>query len=690
MHSIWQLALASVILLFALMLIPSHRSRLRYNLAFGTLILMVAMPIGTWIYQSQQIAPVSPTVLSIAVNSPETFAHAVSAPSLPEKAGTFIGDLTNFFQENGQILALLWLMGALVFGLRTAGGFWYLSKLRRNWSEPSNMERQAMLHSLAARMNLKRRVTLLESAKVSTPIVIGALQPAILLPAGMMHGLSTQELEYMLAHELAHILRRDFLMNVFQTLAEIMLFFHPAVWVVSRIVREERENCVDEMVVAAFGNKKEYATALLNLESLRSTPRLAPAANGGQLLRRVKRIMGVREQKSMWSAGLVTSLFALLVIVTLVTGLGEKVKAAVFNYPSEELLSEDQDTQAQWVSKPTQPIQNKKIVIKSVETVIDTPKMVITLLENGREVRLTMDENGELVSVQENGKDVAPDQYEAYQQMAANYYQKYGNGLPAIAPPPARVPNAPTPGGDPFQAFGQGFADLFNGLGDMMAEMPVFDENGSFARQMEELAQNLAMLPQDGQEPDSMKMAEFERKMEEWGERFESGFGKDMEAWGEKWEQWGEQFGADMEARFDEDKMEEWGKNMEREIEARVESQDWEAFGERMEQLGEEIEAKMEAQADQMEAHAEEMEAKAEANRINNALKSMERDMLRDDLIETPENYKLRINDKGMWVNGKKVDEKTHRQYLRKLEELTGEDIDSDNEFSVTKNIKHK
>lgn len=689
MHSIWQLALASVILLFALMLIPSHRSKLRYNLAFGTLILMVALPIGTWIYQSQQIVPNHPTLISVTVNSPETFAHAATRPSLPEEAGSFLDSVSGFFQANGQLLALLWLMGAMVFGLRTAGGFWYLRKLRRNWSEPSNMERQAMLHSLAARMKVKRRVSLLESSKVSTPIVIGTLQPAILLPAGMMHGLSTQELEYMLAHELAHILRRDFLMNVFQTLAEILLFFHPAVWVVSRIVREERENCVDEMVVNAFGNKKEYATALLNLESLRSTPRLAPAANGGQLLRRVKRIMGVRERKSMWSAGIVTGLFALLVIVTLVTGLGEKVKAAVFNHPVEELLLEDQDTHAVWVNKPTQPHQLKKIVLKSVETVVDTPKMVVTLLENGKEVRLTLDEKGELVSVQDNGKDVSPEKFEEYQQMASVYFQKYGNGLPAVAPPPARVPNPPAPG-DPFQGFGQGFTDLFNGLGDMMAEMPIFDENGAFARQMEELAQNLAMLPMDGQEPDSLKMLEFERKMEQWGERFEQDFGKDMEAWGEKWEKWGEQFGADMESRFDEDKMEAWSRNMEREIEAKVHAQDWEAFGERMEQLGEEIEAKMEADAERLEAQAEQMKAKAEANRINTALKSIERDMVRDDLIDSPENYKLRINDKGMWVNGKKVEDKTHRQYLRKLEELTGEGIDSDNEFSVTKNIKHK
>lgn len=688
MHSIWQLALAAIFLLFALMLIPAHRTRLRYNLAFGTLILMVALPIGTWVYQSQQVTAAAelPTPIGIEYFGAAAMANPGAAqPDLSLQAASWLETTTQFFRENGQILALLWLLGALVFGVRTAGGFWYLRKLRHQWSQPAQSERQAILLSLAQRMQVKKPVQLLESAKVSAPIVIGALQPAILLPAGMMHGLSAQEVEYMLAHELAHILRRDFLMNVFQTLAEIMLFFHPAIWVVSRIIREERENCVDGMVVEAFGNKKEYASALLSLESLRSSPRLAPAANGGQLLRRVKRIMGVSERKPVWSAGIVTGLFALLVIVTLVTGLGEKVKAAVFNQPTMEMEEEPADSPNALVN--ASPTKTQKIVLKSVETVVDTPKMVITLLENGREVRLTMDENGELISVTDDGENVDPAEFERYQAMAAGYYQQYGPAVPGNPAAP-RAPRAPMPG-SPFDALGDGLADLFSGLGAMMSEMPIFDENGAFARQMEELTHNLAMLPQDGEEPDSLKMAEFEKAMEAWGERFESEFGRDMEAWGEKWEKWGEQFGEDMENRFDEEKMEAWGKELERRIETSIKEEDWEEFGKRMEKIGEEIEIKMQAEADKADAMAAKAEARAEANRLNSALKSMEQDMVRDGLIKSADNYKLKINDKGMWVNGKKVDSDVHRRYHKKLERTTGENIDSKNEFIVTKNVKH-
>jgi hypothetical protein len=125
------------------------------------------------------------------------------------------------------------------------------------------------------------------------PTVIGWLRPVILLPASTLTGLSAAQIEALLAHELAHIRRYDYLINLLQTAVETLLFYHPAVWWISRQIREEREHCCDDLAVAACGNVLIYARALAELERLRvAAPRFAVAATGGPLVRRIQRLIG--------------------------------------------------------------------------------------------------------------------------------------------------------------------------------------------------------------------------------------------------------------------------------------------------------------------------------------------------------------------------------------------------------------
>ena len=119
------------------------------------------------------------------------------------------------------------------------------------------------------------------------------MKPVVLLPASALAGLTPQQLEAILAHELAHIRRHDYLVNLLQTLVETLLFYHPAVWWLSRRIRIERENCCDDLAVSLCGDPCTYARALADLEALRGPARsLAMAANGGSLLQRVRRLLG--------------------------------------------------------------------------------------------------------------------------------------------------------------------------------------------------------------------------------------------------------------------------------------------------------------------------------------------------------------------------------------------------------------
>jgi len=148
----------------------------------------------------------------------------------------------------------------------------------------------------------------LESAVVQVPAVIGWLRPVVLLPASALTGLSPLQLDALLAHELAHVRRGDYLVNLLQTVIETLLFYHPAVWWVSARVRQEREHCCDDLAVTVCGDAMVYARALVGMEGLRVPPRaFAPAAAGGSLLHRVRRLVapGTPEIFPRWAAGIV-------------------------------------------------------------------------------------------------------------------------------------------------------------------------------------------------------------------------------------------------------------------------------------------------------------------------------------------------------------------------------------------------
>ena len=130
----------------------------------------------------------------------------------------------------------------------------------------------ATLDDLRHRLGVSRPVRLLKSALVEVPTVIGWFRPVILLPAATLSGLTPGQLEAILAHELAHVRRLDYLVNAFQCLVETLMFYHPIAWWISRCIREERENCCDDLVVEVCGDRLGYARALVTLEGLRAEP----------------------------------------------------------------------------------------------------------------------------------------------------------------------------------------------------------------------------------------------------------------------------------------------------------------------------------------------------------------------------------------------------------------------------------
>lgn len=209
------------------------------------------------------------------------------------------------------LLVGVWLAGVLALSLVHLGGLRRVRQVRRS-ARPAGDVWQAALERLCRRMGIARPVELLETATLAVPAVAGWLRPVLLLPASTLTGLSPQQVEALIAHELAHVRRGDLAVNLLQAAIETLLFYHPAAWWISRVVREERESCCDDLAVAACGDRLVYARALADLEGLRAATLPAGAfgalgADGGTLLARIRRLLAPQtppRRGNAWLAGL--------------------------------------------------------------------------------------------------------------------------------------------------------------------------------------------------------------------------------------------------------------------------------------------------------------------------------------------------------------------------------------------------
>lgn len=228
-----------------------------------------------------------------------------------------------------------WLGIVCLLSLRLLLGYGRVRRIRRLSCESLGVSWTEKLVDLANQLRVSRPVRLCQSALVEVPTVIGWLRPVILFPASALAGLSPAQLEAILAHELAHVRRHDYLVNLLQNLIETLLFYHPAVWWVSRQLSQERELCCDDLTVLVCGDRMVYATALAMLEESRcAAGGLALAATGGSLLGRIRRLAGLPTQSDRsgwWLAGTVA---LLLVGAFLFVSRGSLIAAASAKAPN--------------------------------------------------------------------------------------------------------------------------------------------------------------------------------------------------------------------------------------------------------------------------------------------------------------------------------------------------------------------
>ena len=216
------------------------------------------------------------------------------------------------------VLPLLWLVGALATNLWLATGVLGTWRLRRQASAVMPAWMQRRLRRVLDEIGCAGRVLVRTSDRIVTPLLVGIIRPVVMIPTCLVTRLTPEQLELVLLHELAHLLRRDNIILLLQRLAESLLFFQPAVWSVSAWIRQEREHCCDTFVLRYRRDPRRYAETLLELaDSVSELPALEVAMAGGQLAPRIRRVLNLEESPMPVSETVARSLLPIVLVIVI-------------------------------------------------------------------------------------------------------------------------------------------------------------------------------------------------------------------------------------------------------------------------------------------------------------------------------------------------------------------------------------
>jgi beta-lactamase regulating signal transducer with metallopeptidase domain len=320
LHFIWQGTLLAALTAIALAALRKSAADIRYVVSAISLSLMLTLPAVTAVQlwragdsgfrlkaEATRTAAATGTARDFRLKAEATGSERVASGFSRKDSGFSRKDATDSTSVPSSsrtfdsvriepwlpMLLLTWICGVAVLSLRLVSGWVWVQRMKSHGTSPVEDGWDVIASRLCRRLHIARTVRLLRSTLVEVPTVIGWLKPVILLPASALSGLHPHQLEAILAHELAHIRRHDYLVNLLQAVVETLLFYHPAVWWLSHRIRTERENCCDDLAVNLCGDPLTYAQALADLEGLRgSTGRFVMAATGASLVQRVRRLLG--------------------------------------------------------------------------------------------------------------------------------------------------------------------------------------------------------------------------------------------------------------------------------------------------------------------------------------------------------------------------------------------------------------
>lgn len=461
-HSFWQAVLIAMLLAFVQFMLRERTAESRYYAAYTALGLVLITSIVTF-FQLYQAVP-DPNALGQS-----TFIVVTGDGMIPDTSPaweSFYQQFYQYFENNLPLIVAIWLVGASFFMLKLLGGLVEIQLLQTRHVQALPAYWQKRLHSLKEELGIQQNVSLLESAQVGVPMVLGYLRPVILMPVGAINTLSTEEVEAILAHELAHIFRNDYLLNIIQSLIEILFYFNPAVWWISSAIRMERENCCDDIAVKLCGNSLTYAKALVGLQELQQrTPSLVMTFSKGknQLLNRVRRILNQPQTNSNLMEKFTATCMLLLALLFFSVGSGNATEnTTVFlngtpketpdTYEPTEITEFEVFNEEEIIgikNTKTIDVENVDSVTKKevdldmdifMDTIPSKGSIRIRTEHKGKDVELKT-KNGKITNLIIDGKKIPKSEYPKHEDLVVEIIEN----IPSPPAPPAPTDFPPPP-----------------------------------------------------------------------------------------------------------------------------------------------------------------------------------------------------------------------------------------------------
>lgn len=389
-HSLWQFTLIAICLSLFLKFAKNTKSSYKHLIAYGALGFAFLVSIVTFTsYYS------IPDAITAQIQNNIEFQASVGLVD----SSLVMTDTLSFVERYAEIIISSWLIGCCFFLLRFTGGIIYIKKLVKE-STAINNDLSKSLKKLNKKFRIHRQFLVKESLKITTPMVTGFIKPVILFPLGLINQLSVQEVESILAHEMAHIKRHDYILNFIQSLAEVLFYYHPAIWFISNRIRAERENCCDDMAIQFSGSSISYAKTLVKLQELKGQviqPALAFSGNAGSFKKRILRILGNTDNATYAKDKLVLAILLISGTATSIDNFeNQEVKDSKFDiYVIDDCPMDPKDIK---LYLDTIPLRNSYSIKKKTEE---------------KEIELEM-EDGQIRKLIIDGQKIASEDYEKH------------------------------------------------------------------------------------------------------------------------------------------------------------------------------------------------------------------------------------------------------------------------------------
>lgn len=670
LHSLWIGGLVAVVTIVWLRISGPSKALQRSQRWLISLFSLVLIHLGVFLYFLSQAQ--TPAITAPPENvffAVESFGPISSTSNSGEPS--FMAWVINALESAIPWLVVVYMLGVALHVIRLMGGWIYLSRLRQTAHAVLPESWSTALSTVTEQLQLNRKIYLKASSWIKSPVQVGHLRPFIIVPEGLASILTIREMEALLAHEIAHILRNDYLINWIQSVVEVLFFYHPAVWFINNQVRKEREHACDDLALQVIEDPRALAKALVAHEelSVAAQPRLALGFTGhrNQLLHRVKRILNMTPMNTKpafhWPS-LTLGLVALLLLVQAVIPNQNKSTEQV---TIKSALSIPDHPEIPAPTETNEPTTLAALASLTPHVPQDTGKdlqVSLTFKDRPYEKAALKMKDGEIKWLKVDGKRVDPDDYNEY---ASLINELSSVGEPGWAPsPPAfhvqppmppnfsgmAVPTPPTPPAfnvqvPPIPPITAPIPPMPAMTGDTMTEEEWEQWQEAFEEQMKGFEEH---------------MKQFELEMEGWENEFMKPFEEQMEAFEHEMEKWEEQYGQEFEAQMEdyEREMEVWGEQFEEKFEKQMEA----------------FERQMEIYEQKMEEYEEEQEALADE--LGETLHA-------DGIIESTDHFQLYIDNKEMKVNGAKQPSSVHKKYLKMLEERNGKPLSDGSSYSISR-----